>query len=81
MTRKNARIEMIERNFSAFQAIRERLVAEHPGEFVVMRDERPAFFEATALEANDEARRRFPDGRYSIQHCVAGPLPLYQGWI
>ena len=74
--RRAERIEMIERNHAAFLALRERLAADHPGEFVVMRDGEPVLFKATAADADREARQRFQDGRYSIQRCVAEPLEV-----
>ncbi|WP_459872834.1 hypothetical protein [Endothiovibrio diazotrophicus] len=65
---------MIERNYAAFLAVRERLLATHPDEYVVMREGEAALFGATAAMADDAARERFPDGLYSIQRCMVGPM-------
>jgi hypothetical protein len=57
----------IERNFNHFIQLLPSLMAEHEGEYALLRDTEIIAFYPSALDAQIAGNRRFPDHVFSIQ--------------
>ncbi len=65
----------IDENYAFFQTIVTSLMADHAGEFALLRDRDLVGIFPTPGAALDEARR-FPDDLYSVQKVIDRPLDL-----
>jgi hypothetical protein len=66
----------IDRNFHAFQKVVGSLISTHAGEFAILRHGNVDAFFKSASDALTEAYKKFPDGIFSVQEVVTGPLDL-----
>jgi hypothetical protein len=64
---------MFEKELKFFVANQDRLVAEYPGQTIVIRGSKVTGAYPSALEAYLEASARFEPGTFMIQPCEPGP--------
>lgn len=66
----------IDRNFERFLELLPGLVAEHAGEYVLMRDREIVEFFPSALDAQIAGNQRYADSGFSIQEVEMEPEHL-----
>jgi hypothetical protein len=66
-TAQLSKTQEIDRNLERFLEILPRLMAEHAGEYVLMRRGDVVGFFESALDAQIEGNKRFPDSGFSFQ--------------
>lgn len=67
-------LEQLDAEIAAYEAIRERVEAEHPDEWVVVHGGEVAGFHSTLDQAADDAVSRFGRGPYLIRQVGAPPM-------
>ncbi len=70
------RIAEIEQNFQAFLGVVGPLLAEHTGEFALLRHRKVVDLFPRAIDAMSEGHHRFGDGLFSVQRITDRPLDL-----
>ena len=71
-----AKTTEIDRNRRFFVDALPSMLAEHEGEYVLMRDATVIAFFSTPLDAQIAGNQQFPDHRFSIQRVKARPEEL-----
>ena len=66
----------VDRNYDAFMAILDSILAEHRDELALMRDGKIVGYFNTPRELLIAASERFPDGIFSVQEVTDEPLDL-----
>ena len=66
----------VDRNYAAFMAMLDSILAEHRDELALMRDGKIVGYFATPREALEAASCRFSDGVFSIQEVTDEPIFL-----
>ena len=64
----SAKLAEIDSNLEQFVAMLPKLVAEHAGEYVLMRHRRVVDYYESAIDAQIAGNQRFEDHIFSIQH-------------
>ena len=68
-------VEM-DRNWDAFEEMLPKLMREHAGEFVLLKDQKPVAFRSTSVEAYKEGLSCFGDAPFSVQEVTDQPEDL-----
>ncbi|MCC7362533.1 MAG: hypothetical protein IT317_23835 [Anaerolineales bacterium] len=63
-------------NYDAFQSLLPSILAEHHGQFALLRERQIVEYFSTAGDAYKAGKQLFSDGQFSIQEVVAEPLDL-----
>jgi len=66
----------IDRNFDYFQRHLSSFVANHRGQFALLRDANVVDFLDSIIDAERKGTNHFPDGRFSIQEVTDQPADL-----
>lgn len=73
------RKQVIDENFEAFQQILPQILIAHHGKVALLRDRKLDGVFATATEAIQTGKKRYPDKMFSIS-TVEVQEPVYLGW-
>jgi hypothetical protein len=73
---KDDRIAEVKRNYEALVQILPTILAEHHGQFALMRDEKVIECFDTAGDANRAGMKLFSDEKFSIQQITNTPIDL-----
>jgi hypothetical protein len=68
---KKVRTPMLEGEYAFFKGIRNRLILEHPGEFVVIKGETILGYYASDVEALRATLKEHAPGSFIVQKCVS----------
>ncbi len=66
----------IDQNFEYFQGVVSGLLAEHAGQFALLRDRSIDSYFPTAVAALTAGYQKFTDGQFSVQEVTNTPLDL-----
>jgi hypothetical protein len=66
----------VDQNFDYFERNLARYLVEHPNQYVLLHERQEIAFFDRAIDAYQEGKRRFPDGKFSIQQVTDEPLDL-----
>jgi hypothetical protein len=66
----------IDRNFEYFQSVVSNLLAQHRGQFALLKSQAIAGYFSSAAAATIEGHKRFPDDVFSVQEVIGVPLDL-----
>lgn len=73
---RNAQQREVDANYDFFQRHLGAILADHEGEYALIRSRRIMGYFEKPGSAYDEGMRRFSDGRFSIQEVTDEPLHL-----
>jgi hypothetical protein len=68
--------EQVDRNYDYFVRKLTGFLANHPGEFALLRDQEVVGFYPSATDADRAGKARFKDNLYSIQEVSDEPIDL-----
>lgn len=72
----DAQRHQVDINYDAFQRMLGSIIADHRGEYALMRDRRIVGYFARPGDADREGHRTFSDRLYSIQQVTEEPVEL-----